>query len=480
MIANDCVSSGLEPYIPTASNPWDKYKVLHLFNRLGFGISPEDIDQYLQMDPSEVVDLLVDEALDLPLREKPDWADKVLSDYEDNNEAIQDILDWVSKWIADMWDNGLREKMALFWHNHFVTEIETYFCPSYLYSYHRLLQLYALGNFKELTIEMGKTPAMLIYLNGVQNSRLNPNENYARELLELFTLGRDNNYTQNDVMEVARALTGFNGFSEACAPIEYAPFLHDSGRKTIFGQTDLYDYESFHDLLFQERSSDIADHICKKLVRFFVGREVSESVLAEMSSIFLAHNFEIGPVLRALFKSEYFWDKTQFGTQISSPVELLLSTTKNIGIRPQENEWLLIYSAAGQLGQQLLNPPNVAGWEEDQNWLNSSLMALRWSTIEGYYGILYRSEKEQLADFGRQVTTHFDEVDLVCRDIVNHIMPWGLPFPEDYEAAVAAFKFEIPQNYFDEGLWDINWNTMGDQVAVLLVHLSKQPEFQLK
>nr|MBS0038009.1 DUF1800 family protein [Saprospiraceae bacterium] len=215
MIANECVSKGLNQYTPSIDDPWDQRKIQHLFLRTGFGIAPEEIDQYLQSTPHGLIDFLVDQAVDLPLPAKPDWADKVLADYNDQNEAVQDILEWASQWLSDMWDYGLREKMALFWHNHFVTQIDVYFCPSYLYSYHRLLQKYALGNFRDLTYEMGKDPAMLIYLNGVQNTRFDPNENYARELFELFTLGRDNNYTQNDITEAARALTGWNGFSEA-------------------------------------------------------------------------------------------------------------------------------------------------------------------------------------------------------------------------------------------------------------------------
>ncbi len=476
---NDCVTSGLEVFVPGADNPWDRAKLNHLLLRTGFGAAPQEIEAYLQMDPSQLVDKLIDDAINLPLPEEPEWVDWVLDDYDEQEEAIEQIFSWIKKWLSDMYDHGLREKMALFWHNHFVTSIDEYFCPSYLYRYHKLLQKYAVGNFKELTVEMGTTPAMLIYLNGVQNTRFQPNENYARELLELFTLGRDNNYTEDDIKEIARALTGWNGFTEACADIGFVPLLHDSGSKTIFGETGNFDYNGLHDLLFDVRKEEIADRICRKLLLEFVGKEINEEILEGLKQVFLENDFEIAPVLRTLFKSAYFFDAEQLGTKISSPIELLIKQTKQIGIKPEEGEFLISYSVAAQLNQQLLSPPDVSGWPGDQNWLNSSLLAIRWSVLEGYIGLLYSRNRASIGDFGRLVTNHFNDVDLVCRDIIHHLIPWGLPFPSDYEAAIDVFKAEIPQNYFDDGSWNIEWEVFPEQVAILLIHLVKQPEYQL-
>jgi uncharacterized protein (DUF1800 family) len=180
------------------------------------------------------------------------------------------------------------EKLALFWHNHFVTRNEDYGCPSYLYQYHKLLQQYALGNFKTFVKEIGKTPAMLVFLNGVQNTRFNPNENYARELYELFTLGRDNGYTQQDIVQTAKALTGWNSLenNQYCGRINFFPALHDPAQKTIFGKTNTYNYDTLHDLLFAERAVQISEYICGKLYRYFVSPQVDEVIVSELATIF--------------------------------------------------------------------------------------------------------------------------------------------------------------------------------------------------
>ena len=328
--------------------------------------------------------------------------------------------------------------------------------PSWLYEYHTLLRTHALGNFKELTIEIGRSSAMLVYLNGVQNTRFEPNENYARELFELFTLGLDNGYTQSDITEAARALTGYNGFTEAGAPIGFINTLHDNARKTIFGKTGLYDYEGLHELLFDERKEEIASFICTKLCKYFVGKETNPDIIGGLSTIFINSNFDISEVLRALLKSEYFFDTLQIGTKISSPVELILGQTRELNIRPRPEDFRLLGGAITQIGQRIFDPPNVAGWPGDQSWLDTSLITNRWTILLTYIGILYSRDRLLLGAIGKEATTHFNEVELVCRDIIHHFMPWGLPHMQDYEAATQVFKYEIPENYFEDGSWNIN------------------------
>lgn len=185
-----------------------------------------------------MVDSLINQAIALPLPPEPEWAYWDVTRYTVREVAVEQIYGWMRQWFLSMINNGAREKWALFWHNHFVTRLEVYGCPSYMYQYHKLLQQYAFGNFKTFVKEIGKTPAMLAFLNGVQNTRFQPNENYARELYELFTLGRDNGYTQMDVVETARALTGFNSLenNQYCGKINFVPALFDNGAKTILGK----------------------------------------------------------------------------------------------------------------------------------------------------------------------------------------------------------------------------------------------------
>jgi len=280
MSGNNCVTTGLEAYIPDIDQPWNSRKVQHLFKRAGFGLSPVEIESKLSLTPVEVVDLLVNEAMQLPLPDPPFWENWSISDYDDVTDIGEQNIDWIASTFERMWDYGLREKMTLFWTNHFVTELEVYQCPSWLYQYHTILRTHALGNFKAMTLEVGRSAAMLVYLNGVQNTRVQPNENYARELFELFTLGLDNGYTQNDITEAARALTGYNGFTEACAPINFVEVLHDSARKTIFGQTGNYDYEGLHSLLFEERAEEILKILAKPDTHVFVaGYEAIRTML---------------------------------------------------------------------------------------------------------------------------------------------------------------------------------------------------------
>jgi uncharacterized protein (DUF1800 family) len=479
MTPNDCVTGSLAPYVPSPDHPWNTEKVQHLFKRVAFGLSPSELQAYVAKSPDEVVDEIIDAALNMPLPSPPVWANWTLSDYSDPSMIAEQSIEWISNSLFRLWDYGLREKMALFWSNHFVTELEVYRMPSWLYEYHTLLRTHALGNFKELTIEIGRSSAMLVYLNGVQNTRFEPNENYARELFELFTLGLDNGYTQSDITEAARALTGYNGFTEAGAPIGFINTLHDNARKTIFEKTGLYDYEGLHELLFEERKEEIASFICTKLCQCFVGKETNPDIIGGLSTIFINSNFDISEVLRALLKSEYFFDALQIGTKISSPVELILGQTRQLNIRPSPEDFRLLGGAITQIGQRIFDPPNVAGWPGDQSWLDTSLITNRWTILLTYIGILYSRDRLLLGTIGKEATTHFNEVELVCRDIIHHFMPWGLPHTQDYEAATQVFKYEIPENYFEDGSWNINWDTMPEQVLLLMNHISQLPEYQL-
>ncbi|MEM6377749.1 MAG: DUF1800 family protein, partial [Bacteroidota bacterium] len=237
MATTNCAQGGIEPYVPNPNQPWDKKLVQHLLRRLNFGASPEEIESASQASPGDLVDYLIDQALNMPLPEPPPWAVFDASNYPENPFPLiyEQAYTYLSQWVGTMVEVGLREKMALFWHNLFVTRFQAYECPSYQYEYHTLLQKHALGSFKTLVYEMGKTPAMLMFLNGAQSTKFSPNENYARELYELFTLGRDIGYTQVDITETARALTGFVGWEGLCQPISFRADFFDEGEKTIFG-----------------------------------------------------------------------------------------------------------------------------------------------------------------------------------------------------------------------------------------------------
>jgi len=480
-MSTSCAVVDLAPYMPRPEKPWTRERLLHLFERAEFGLPPDQMESLLQMSPANIVSNLISEAQATPLPPEPPWANWTISDYSNPQTQIgEQYIEWQTQWIADMMSNGMRERMAIMWHNHFVTQISAYNCPSYMYRYHKLLQEHALGNFKTLTMEMGKTPAMLIYLNGVQNTRFAPNENYARELFELFTLGRDIGYTQQDITEAARALTGWNGFTEACAPIGYLPNFHDNGSKTIFGVTDNFDYDGLHDLLFTERAQEVAQHACRTIYRTFIHSDVEETAIEAMATVMIDNDFEIAPVVEFLLTSEFFFDLEQIGTQITSPIDTLIRHSTKLGIDLPQQQRLILGIAAGELDQSLFDPPNVAGWPGDRDWINTSLLTLRWDFLDRFTELLYFNDRDALGDWVRFIATHPTNVEQVSRDLVNFLLPWGLGRMEDYDAALDVFKGDIPQNYFDNGEWSVDWDTVPDQAAILIQHLTHQPEFQLK
>ena len=490
-----CATGTLDTYQSSNSKPWDKKRVLHFYQRIGFSASSEMIEEALAMNPADFINMMMDDAMaEAPIPE-PEWGDWAISNYDPDNvgpQATNQIYEWISKWMDKMYSsNPIKAKMTLFWSNHFVTRIDDYGCPSYMYQYHNTIERHCLGNFKDFTVDMGKNPAMLVFLNGVQNTRFDPNENYARELLELFTLGRDIGYTQSDITEIARALTGWNGFSEACAAIDFNEFLHDSGEKTIFGRTGNWDYEGLHDVLFEERPNEIATFICGKLYRHFVSEEISDEIVEQLADVLKLNNFEIEPVVRLLLQSEHFFDDNVLGNKIKSPTEMLLSlvNTTDFPIRDFDltaegyNQLHInAYFLSSEIGQQLFNPPNVAGWEENKSWVTNNTLTGRWQFCDAILGALASDYRSRLINFVFGLAEGNDnDVDFIVRAIVEHFIPHGLQNEDAYQRAITIFKIQIPENYFADGSWSLNWEDeiVATQIFTLLRHLVRQPEFQL-
>jgi len=487
----NCADASLEVFSPTTDKPWDRQRVVHLARRIAMGASPEIVTTALAISPEGIVDSLVDEAISMPLAPEPPWAYWMLSDYSpDENirtqQIINQIFGWGTQWLKDIQENGLRDRMSWFWHNHFVTRNESYTCPSYMYQYHKLLQKYAVGNFKEFVREMGVTPAMLLFLNGVQSTRFDPNENYARELYELFTLGVDNGYTQEDIVETARALTGWNGIDveDFCGPIEFVPAFWDPDSKTIFGQTGNWGYDDVIDLLFANRGVEISEFICAKLYRNFVNPKEDEEIIMQLAETFRNSNFEISAVLRQLFKSEHFFDSAHIGTIIPGHIEYFIMFMNEIGFAYEETISFAVGYSATDFNQAIFNPTDVSGWPGNRNWVTSQSLPYRWegiTNIMGYYYSLQNETIEQVRDFAINLTSATEtDPELIVRAVVDFILPKGFQFPAEYAEALAVFKGEIPENYFEDKLWNLNWDYVPFQMFELLVHIANQPEFQLK
>jgi len=477
---SDCATGTIEAYVPTVEKPWNKQRAMHLLRRMGFGGNLDMVNSVLSESPSVVVDAIVEEAMNLPLLEPPVWADWGAEDYTDaDDELVDHFLSWGFEWVKAMKAHGFREKFALFWHNHFVTQWQTYFCSKYLYQYHKLLQTHALGNFRTFTKEMGKTPAMLVFLNGNVNTQFNPNENYARELYELFTLGEGNNYTQTDITETARALTGWWVDNAACADPTFMPTWFDNGSKTIFGQTGNFDFDGVHDLLFEQRADEIALHICTKIYKHFVNENVSEDIVAALAITFIENDFELAPVFKQLFNSEHFFDEANIGVHVKSPLDFFITFIRE-GDFPINDEILTLMGyAASQLGQTLFEPVDVAGWQGHYSWITNSTLTTRWQMLTDVVGYLYETAPDSLRDFAKLLTNDSNDPAFITKTIVDHFTGRGLQTQADYQKATIVFKYEVPQNYFDDGIWNLDWEYSDAMVALLLFHIVKLPEHQL-
>lgn len=477
----NCAVGTLTAYSPNNTKPWDRRRAQHLLRRMGFGATPAEIEAALKRKPGELVDELVTTAFNLPLPPAPVWANMKYLEYQNfNQDIIPQYIEWTTRWVRDMYKNGFREKLALFWHNHFVTQGEIYVCPSYLYAYHKILQQHCLGDFKAFVKAIGTTPAMLVYLNGATSTRFDPNENYARELYELFTLGRDNGYTQQDIVETARALTGWNGFTEPCAPIGFTSLGFDPGNKTIFGKTAAYNYDTLHDLLFQERAVQISTYICRKIYRHFVHPEADETIVAGLAKTFRENNFQIAPVFRQLLKSEHFFDDEVIGTIIKSPLDMLLGFFRQGGFAFEQQETTLgVIYLSGELGQQIFQPVDVAGWPGNRTWVSSATLTGRWAAMDfGLYG-LYVAEPETYRELAKTLSPNHKDPAVTAKAIVDFWLPRGLYHEADYTPLIKTFKWEVPETYYTNGLWDLEWEYVPAQVALLIQHISRLPEFQL-
>jgi uncharacterized protein (DUF1800 family) len=483
--ATTALVAPLDVYIPSAAKPWNARRVAHLYRRLGFGASLAQIQQGLQMNPADLVDQLLDAAADLGAPDPPFWGGWTMDEYAADPDAVFTHRDDLRRrWLGEMLDEGIRSKMALFWHNHFVTELDVYGCNAYLWSYFSMIHEMAFGNFRTLAREMGKTGAMLVYLNGNSSVAGEPNENYARELMELFTMGESNGYTQADIVEMSRALTGWRASDYECEPPYYEPDLHDNTPKTIFGQTSNFGYTTAHNLVFSARAQQVSEYITGKIYKNFVYQSLDNQVIGGLAQTFRDNNWELLPVLKQLFKSEHFFDEKFMSARLKNPLESMLPIFKMANANSTEHvnpDW---FDAVGywsyQLGQELFNPPNVAGWKGHHAWINESTLTTRWNYSASISYFLTQNEtlRDNLRTLAQTLTNDSNDPLLITQTLVDFFTGQSLD-PVHLQAAVINFKAGIPENYFQDGSWNLYWDEAPYQIVNLLYYLVKLPEFQL-
>ncbi|HZW71174.1 MAG TPA: DUF1800 domain-containing protein [Hanamia sp.] len=284
-------------------------------------------------------------------------------------QSAEDIKNLNLLWLGEMINSEaqLREKMSFFWHGHFACRVINIFFQQQLLN---VIRENALGNFGDLLREVSKSPAMLSFLNNQQNRKQHPNENFAREVMELFTMGRET-YTENDVKEGARAYTGW-GFNMD-GEFVFRPFVHDNGQKTFLGKTGNFNGDDVVDIILEQRAT--ANFIAKKIYKFFVNENVDDEKVSILGDRFYRNNYDIKKLLADIFTSDWFYQEKNIGTRIKSPVELLVGIRRLLPMEPERPELQLLFEKI--LGQVLFYPPNVAGWPGGQGWIDSSALMFR-------------------------------------------------------------------------------------------------------
>jgi uncharacterized protein (DUF1800 family) len=348
-------------------------------NRAGFGLSTHEIQQ---------ANTLSQRVLWQGLSAKKPFVPFVLSedstfidDYQKLSQLTADakkelvkkrrayLVQLNSQFLFEMVksEDQLREKMAFFWHGHFATRINNPMANLQLIN---SIREHALGNFKDLLLAVSKSPAMLQFLNNQQNKKGHPNENFAREVMELFTMGRGN-YTESDVKEAARAFTGW-GYKDG--EFVERKNAHDFSKKTFLNQQGNFNGDEVLQIILDKKAT--AAFIVKKIYRFFVNEQPDVAIIEVLSQRFRNSDYDIKDLMHAIFTSNWFFENKNIGTKIKSPIELMVGMLRLLPM-PMENYSSMLVTFQKLLGQMLFFPPNVSGWPSGTSWIDSSTLMLR-------------------------------------------------------------------------------------------------------
>ncbi|WP_027378218.1 DUF1800 domain-containing protein [Chryseobacterium daeguense] len=350
----------------------------HLLWRAGFGAGINQLENLDKKDIKTLInDLFKEETFtyinyDTPDVETVDYmndkspAEKRKEIQKINREQNLELnLNFLDKMVNSK--DQLREKMSFFWHGHFASRVQN---PKFNRQILNVIRKNALGSFKDLLFEVSQAPAMLSFLNNQQNKKDHPNENFAREVMELFTMGRGN-YTEKDIREGARAFTGW-GFDKEGNFVERKK-QHDEGTKTFLGKTGNFTGSDVLNIILEQKAT--AKFITAKIYKFFVNEIVDEAIVSKLSENFYQSGYDIKKLMTEIFSSSWFYDKKNIGNRIKSPIELMAGIMRTLPMNIQNPENLIVYQKL--LGQMLLYPPNVAGWPNGKSWIDSSTLMLR-------------------------------------------------------------------------------------------------------
>ena len=448
---------------------WNADAARHMLARCLFGYTRANLSKalsYASVDEFVSKELLADLALPAPPNT---WVTEVpVANDPNTGTRYAELTTW---WLKQMLteSTSMREKMVLFWHNHFVSDREKVNYPQYMYQQNALFRKYAFGDFRQFTKDVTINPAMLIYLDGRQNNKNAPNENYGRELMELFTLGIGN-YTETDVKQAALSLTGWSvsGLNSVFTKTNFA-----DKDKTFLGKTGNFTYTDIVDTILTKDAA--AEFICRKLYKEFIFYKPNESFVKQMADAFRKANYSIRAALQYMLTSDEFFKPEYRGAKIKNPVELAVGSLKFLNISSPDFGY--IADTSRTLQQYLLYPPNVAGWPGQREWISSNTYPAR----GGFSDSLVNGRKSSGAnlsfkvvplDYARSYKSSEDAPQFV-KDVINLMLV----------VSPTATKEKLLLDTLLDGTIVANWSTntpMADlRIQKFLKAVMRLPEYQL-
>ncbi len=377
-----------------AALPWDARAVEHLLNRAGFGATPTDIDAALALGREAFLTKLFNGfapdvapfEISEPVRPTPEERRSMTEEQrkatyrtlrrDDNGQLIEYAGWWIDQMTSQR--HPLRERMVLFWHGLFTSSAKDVKNGEAMIRQNQLFRANALGSYADLLHAIVRDPAMLAYLNNTKNTRAAPNENLARELMELFSLG-EGHYSEADVKEAARALTGY---MERDAQFFFNRRQHDVGKKTVLGVSGDLDADQLVDVILKQDACP--RWISGKLLEHYEGRAPSKERIEEYAKFLRAQNYHVDAFLKKLFDDPVFYSPEVVGQRIVGPIEFMVANCRRLGVNPPGG---VIAAGASLLGQQVFGPPNVKGWDGGRAWITTSTFLQRGNLVGMLLGV---------------------------------------------------------------------------------------------
>jgi uncharacterized protein (DUF1800 family) len=377
--------TALGPY----GGPWDERLAAHLLRRAGFSGTPDEVARLAAMSPHDAAESLIHfpdtsnfspppSVMDYPdpraiaFKGMDDTAKRTAAQAR-RQEAVGNILALQEWWLARMLTTPapLQEKMTFVLHGHFTTAaIQKGVWPNLVLAQNQLFRQYALGNLHDLTLAVSKDPGMSLYLDNAENNKSHPNENYARELMELFTLGIGN-YTEEDIRQSARAFTGWT-IDRQTGEFTFNARNHDDGSKTFLSRTGNFDGKDIVDIIYQQRAAET--FWATTLLSEFVYNDPEPELVDAFANVISRNKFELAPSMSVLLRSNVFYSPRAYRALVKSPVEFVIGAHKQMGLKQIVAG---TPAALRDMGQILYYPPNVAGWPGGANWLTSQMLIAR-------------------------------------------------------------------------------------------------------